>query len=80
MLARVTDYGAPVSLALKAARTAQQEALVMHVRGLERHAKELIKQLEADREVERQSVILGRAFLKTGCMLLVNGIMRDDLL
>jgi hypothetical protein len=76
----VPDYGAPLSLRLKAERTERQEALVLQVRALERYGREVVKTLEVEREVERQSVILGRAFLKMGCMLLVNGIMRDDLL
>jgi hypothetical protein len=74
------DHGAPLSLRLKAERTEKQEAHVLKVRALERYCREVVKDLESDRDVERQSVILGRAFLKMGCMMLVNGVMREDLL
>jgi hypothetical protein len=76
----VADYGAPASLRLMAERSERQQALVLNVRSLEHHAREVTKQLEADRDVERQSLILGRAMLKLGCMLLTNGIMREDIL
>jgi hypothetical protein len=76
----VTDHGAPPSLRVQAQRTEKQEACVLHVRSLERHCREIVKQLEAERDIERQSLILGRAMLKVGCMLLTNSIMRDDLL
>jgi hypothetical protein len=74
------DFGAPPSLRIQAERTVEQEEKIIHVRQLERQARAIVKQLEADPHVERQSLITARLHLKVGCMLLVNAITREDLL
>jgi len=72
------DHGAPASLAMQARRTVEQEALVMHVRALERQARALVEELEANRNVERQGLIWARFMLKTACHTLGCAITRED--
>lgn len=61
-------------------RTVEQETLVQHVRALERQAKILFKDFDSHRDIERHSMIMARVFVKIGCMLAVNAIMREDIL
>lgn len=71
-------HGAPPSLVQQAARIAIEDDLVMHVRQLEKQAREVIRLLESHRDVERQALTWGRAYLKFGCMALVSAIKREN--
>ena len=71
-------HGAPPSLVQQAARIAAEDDLVMHVRQLEKQAREVLRHLESHKEVERQSLILARAFVAIGCMLMTRAIKRED--
>jgi hypothetical protein len=71
-------HGAPPSLVQEAQRVAAQDDLVMHVRQLEKQAREVIRLLESHRDVERQALVWGRALLKFGCMALVSAIKREN--
>ena len=75
---RMKDHGAPPSLSMQASRTVEQEALVLHVDALARQARALLKELEANRNVERQGLVWARAFLKLACHTLRCAITRED--
>ncbi len=72
------DHGAPASLAMQAKRTVEQEALVQHVRSLERQIRALVKDLESHHTNDRQWLAIGRTHLAIGTMCLVRAITRQD--
>lgn len=71
-------HGAPVSLALEARRTAEQEERILQVEALKRQARALCVELESAHGVDYTALKLGRAFLRFGCMSLVNAITRKQ--
>lgn len=71
-------HGAPASLALEARRTAEQEERILQVRALQRQARALCVELETAHGVDYTALKLGRAFLRFGCMSLVNAITRTQ--
>lgn len=73
------DHGAPASLAVHAQRTAEQEALVMHVKQFEREVRRLVRELESRPGLNRQALYAGESMLAAGVMLMVRAITREDM-
>jgi hypothetical protein len=76
----MTDHGAPLSLRMKAERTVQQEALISHVRTLEKQARLIVRELELNRDVSRQALLFGEGLIASGLTMLVKAITREDIL
>lgn len=74
----MTDYGAPASLVMQAKRTVEQEVMVTHVNSFEKQAMHIIKELGTQHRIDRHSLIMGRTFLRIGCMLLRRAATNDE--